>query len=367
MRALRALFMAAIAILVSSGVAHAASGSLTSSAFLRMPSRFMSSQLSLSSRGLGETCYSRDLMPDGTVCNPAFADEVKSGFLMGRVFLGNGYAAVTSANQLLFQPVSKEFLLNLFRRQNVISLEGNASLIFGTKYFSASFSPYRVQYFSEIHNPNYAVVGIQASVERALELQGGAPIDGLIPALKGVSVGGKLRLIDRTYVNGSFSIAQVIAAEDSRSVLPVKQQYAAYLDPTVAWRGALARWKISASATAVNVGKISSDDPVYDSPLDLALGFGVEPPVKYGRLRLGLDFVSVVRPVDGAGSIPRFGGSYRLGVLEGLVGWHQNAITGGMLFGFEILQAGIVYEFMRSELEGGFSDNRISTELSVRL
>src|SRR4051812_2724214 len=95
-------FLGAAWVGMASGGATSRADVPTSSAFLQIPSRFMSNDLSLSSRGLGEICYSRDLMPDGTACNPAFSDSVTQGFLMGRIYLGNGYSALSTANSLVF-------------------------------------------------------------------------------------------------------------------------------------------------------------------------------------------------------------------------------------------------------------------------
>jgi hypothetical protein len=338
---------------------------LSSSAFLAMPSRFGTEDLSLSSRGLGETCYSRDIMPDGSVCNPAFSDSVHEGFLMGRLYLGNGYTALSSANSLLFQPVSSDFLKGLFQN-NTTTLEGEASLVFATKYFSASFTPYRVQYFSEVQNPNYPVIAVQAAVERELEFQGGTALGGISPVLKDFSVGAKLRLINRTFVSGEFSLAQV-GADDPQSLLPVQKQLAAYLDPTIGWRPTVGRWKLWTSLGLVNLGTSNNPTPLYQAPVDIAGGVGVEPPLKYGRLRLGLDMVNLINNGGDAASMFKLGGSYKLGIMEAMGGWNENAITGGFLFGFQVVQVGVVYEFLRSELDGGFSENRISTEASIKL
>jgi hypothetical protein len=358
----RALILPALGMLALSSASRA---DLNSSAFTQLPSRFATQDLTLSSRGLGETCYSRDLLPDGTVCNPAFADEVKQGFLMGRLYVGNGYTALNTANQMIFQPMSREFLQNLFQNQNVTSFEGNASLVFATQNFSASFSPYRVQYFSEVHNPNYPVIAIQAAVERELEFEGGTSLGGFAKELKDFSIGAKLRLLDRNYVSGSFAMAQTLT-DNPQSLLPVKEQYAAYLDPSIGWRPRIGKWKLWTSAGLINLGRATNDDPLYQSPVDIAGGVGVEPPIHYGRLRLGLDVINVIHN-DGPASIFRVGSSYKIGIMEAMAGWNEHAITGGLQFGFQVVQAGIVYEFLRSEIDTGIADSRVSTEISIKL
>jgi hypothetical protein len=285
---------------------------------------------------------------------------------MARLYLGNGYTALSTANQLIFQPVSRDFLQNLFQHQNVTTLEGNASLVFATRYFSASFSPYRVQYFSEVQNPNFPVIAIQASIERSLEFQGGVSLGELSPRLRELSVGARLRLLDRNYVSGSFSLAQSLT-DSPQSLLPVRQQFAAYLDPTIAWRPAIGKWRLWSSLGLINLGGASTGDPLYKTSVDIAGGVGVEPPLKYGRLRLGVDFINVFNNGGDAASIFRLGGSYQLGILEAMAGYNENSVVSGLLFAFQVVQAGVLYEFRRAELEGGFSDNRISTEISVKL
>jgi hypothetical protein len=367
MRLLTALgiFAAAATLSALLAPAHArADASLSSSAFTQVPSRFNTHELTLGSRGLGETCYSRGVLPDGTVCNPAYLDEAPPGFLMGRIFLGNGYTALSTANSLLFQPLTRDFLQGLFQN-NVTSLETNVSLVFQAKYFSASFSPYRVQYFSEVHNPNYPVIAVHAAVERALTFSGGSSLEVVNPALKDFSAGAKLRILDRNYIHGSFSMSETLTQNPS-DLLPVKEQFAAYFDPTLAWRPSRAPWKLRGSVGLVNVGKTSNNDPLYQEPIDAVAGVGVEPPVGFGHLRLGMDAVGLAH-ADGLASMLRLGTSYQLGIMEAMGGWNENAVTGGIQFGFQVLQAGIVYEFVRSEIEGGSSEKRISTEISIRL
>jgi hypothetical protein len=343
------------------------------SAFTSLPSRFTTNQLTAGSRALGETCYSRGVMPDGTVCDPAYLDELGEGFLMARAYVGNGYSALSTANQLIFQPVTQQFLQSLFTTQNVTTFEANLEVLFTAKYFSASFSPFRVQYFSEVHNPDLPVIAVQAAVERRLAFAGEYPGSSVSPALKDFSIGTDLRLIQRNYVHAEFTLAAVIATSDSSSLqalAPSQTQYALLFDPAIAWRPANLPWKIHASLGVVNLGKDFPTDPIYPDTTDLAFGLGVEPPLGPGSLRLGVDLVNLLHPDtsdDGGDSFFRFGASYKYGLLEAMVGLTENTTTFGMHFNFAWIQTAIVYEFNRTEIEGVTSSNEISTELDIRL
>lgn len=132
-------------------------------------------ELTAGSRGLAELFLSRDTLPDGTVCNPAFLPALQENSLLARIFVGNDYTALSNADRFIFKPLSKGFLQELFQRQNVTSVEAHVRLVFSTRYFSGAFSPYRVQYVSEVHNPNFPVVSVHASIERSFVFSGGDP------------------------------------------------------------------------------------------------------------------------------------------------------------------------------------------------
>jgi hypothetical protein len=98
---------------------------------------------------------------------------------------------------------------------------------------------------------------------------------------------------------------------------------------------------------------------------------GVEPPVGYGRLRLGLDLVNLVHADDAVSRI-RAGGSYRYGMVEVMTGVNSRSWTWGLQFVLQFIQAGIAYEFVRSDLyslagNGSAFESRISTDFGVRL
>ena len=336
----------------------------TDYAFTHVPSRFQTRELTASSRALGETCLSRGTMPDGTICNPAFLSELSESPLLGRLYLGNGYAALSTANNFIYQPLSKEFLQELFTRQNVTSLEAHAGLSFSSRYFSAEFSPYRVQYTHEVHNPNNAVIAIHAAVEKSFALSAGLPLSALDGALDGFSFGAKLRVLSRDFVHGRFSMFEVAASEEARSLLPMKSQTAVFVDPSVAWTSE-GPWKKRVSFGFSNLGRVWPRDPLYPEPADLGFGLGLEPPVGFGSLKLGIDFAELLHGESAMGRF-RSGLSYRFGIVEAMAGYNQSATTVGLQFGFQLIRVGIVYEFLRADLEGGLS-NRIATEMSAAL
>lgn len=337
----------------------------TDFAFSSVPSSFQTKELTVGSRALGEICYSRDTMPDGTVCNPAFLGDLEESSLLMRVYIGNGYGALSTADRFLYEPVTRDFLQELFQKNNVTSVEAHAGLIFATRFFSAAFSPYRVQYFSEVHNPNYPIIAIHAAVERSFTFGGGGSLGVLSESVKEFRMGAKLRILERRFVHGTFSLFQA-SSEPSESFLPVQTQKAIWLDPSVAWVPETIPWKFKLSATAFNLGKAWPENALYIEKSDLSLGTSIEPPVPLGKIRVGVDWVNLIHASELSQRF-RTGASYQLGVLEGMLGYNETAATVGLQFGLQIIQAGIVYEFGQAYETDSPLQNKIATEVAIRL
>jgi hypothetical protein len=357
-----------LVLILTSWLAQAdqAHGAISPYAFGDVPARFHSLELSTGARALGDLCLSRESMPDGTVCNPAFLPYYPESSLMARVYVGNGYEAVSTADQFLNQKITREFLTDFFQKNNATGLEVNAGLFFTTRYFSATFSPYRVQYFSEGHNPNFPVMAVHAANERSISLAGGYPLTALNPKLKDFTVGGKLRILERTFVHGSFSLFQA-QADDAKNFLPVQDQNAVLLDTFAGWVAPKSRWPMRASVSIKNIGAAWPASDLYPEYTDLELGYGVEPPVPLGKLSLGLDLVDLFRAED-FGSRFRFGTSYRIGVLELMTGINSYAWSAGLQFSFQVVKAGIVYELVQGDLKGGRSpEDKVATEIALHI
>jgi hypothetical protein len=305
-------------------------------------------------------------MPDGTVCNPALLHTVPTGRLLGQLYIGNGYAAMSTANNLIFKPISQEFLRELFEKQNVTSLEFSAGLSFTGKHFAASLMPYRIQYLSEIHNPNLPVVAVHAALERSMTVSTGSSLGFLSPRLRELGAGMNVRIIDRSFIHSSFNLSQVATSPDPRMLVPVIGQNAVLIDPAVSWTPSRAPWKLRTSVGARNLGWTWPEVPLYSEEADLQAGVGVEPPLGFGRLKLGLDLIDMIHAEDLVSRF-RVGTSYQFGMLELMSGVNAKSLSGGMQFTYDLFQAGIVYEFIRSDVEGGNPENRIATEFAVRL
>ncbi|MBC7385878.1 MAG: hypothetical protein H7301_06920 [Cryobacterium sp.] len=175
-------------------------------------------------------------------------------------------------------------------------MEKNPSLIFSTQFFQASFLPYRVPYASEVHNPDNPdnpVIAVHAAIEHAFEFSTESSVVGLFHGCRDVSVGLKLRILERKYVHGTFSLIDV-ATKESVDYLPVRKQNTVLVDPSIAWVPAGDPWHLRMSLTAKNLGYSSSSAFEYPDYFDVGGGIGVSPPVAIGTLQVGVDFVDLI-------------------------------------------------------------------------
>ncbi len=118
--------------------------------------------------------------------------------------------------------------------------------------------------------------------------------------------------------------------------------------------------------TASNLGPATPYDSLYADPADMIFAWGIEPPVGFGKLRLGLDVVQIIHGPDLASRM-RFGSSYKFGILETMLGINSNSFTAGMEFAAPIVNVGLAYEFIRQDIEGGSTETKIATEFSFKL
>ena len=356
--------------LLPSSLSMAAANNLSEQGdFFELPSLFQTQELSLSSRAMGELCQSISLFSDGTVCNPAYLTEVEESHVLAHVFIGNGYHALNTANQILSGQPSQEFLKNLFQNENVTSIEGQASLAFTTKYFSASYVPYRIQFFSEVHDPAYPVMAIHAAREQSLNFAVGVPLEWVHPALSDFSAGLRTHLIDRTFVHSTFTLFDVLTSGNPASLAPAQTQKVVKVEPSIAWQKkditpGLRTLRIG--ATARNLKWVNQEVALYKEKADLDLGIGIEPALSLGKLQFGLDAVNLVNATS-IESRFRLGGSYTLGMASVMTGVTSSAVVSGLLFHFGFAQVGVAYEFYRKELHDGRLGQQISTEFGVQL
>ena len=308
---------------------------------------------------------------DGTECPMVpFATQASclrwgTLFFLGRVYFRNGYSALATASQFIYQPVSKDLLQSLFESQNANNLEAHVQVYFATQYFSAEFSPYRVQYVAEVHNPNFPVVALHAAIERALTVSGGVPLSFISPDLEDFTLGTRIKFLKRDYVHGTFSLFDAITT-DSRTVVPVSSRSGVLVDPVIGWAPAKLPWKPRASLGVKNIGMIWKDDPLFPARADLEFGLGIEPPVGFGRLRIGLDGVNLIHGADLLSRV-RFGTSFQFGIMEAMAGFTRKSLTSGLQIGLAPVSAGIVYEVIQDDFGGGSIESKIATELSIRI
>lgn len=356
--------------LLAAWAAVSAAASLASelplgSAFTSVPDRFAAEELTLSSRGLGLICLARKELPDGSVCNPTALDSVTHPRLVARAFLGNGFTNLDRANRLINQPITRDVLQGLFTEESTTGIEANLGLSYAMPHLGATFTPYRIQFVSEIHNPGLPVVKLAAAMEREVSVMTGVGLGRLTQTLEGFKVGAKARFLHRRVLSSEFGLIE-LSTQDPGTLVPVLEGAAVFFEPVVSWEGRLGRVHLLASAQIKNLGGAWGASGVFTAPTDGEFGFGLGVPLPLGELRIGAEAVRIFTALSLAERF-RLGASYKLGVLEVLGGANAAAVTGGLHLALGWVQAGIVYEAYRAAWERTDLVSRLSTEISFRV
>jgi len=183
----------------------------------QIPNTFSQQAGHLSIKGMGYACLGILDVSDGLPCQPAFIARSEKPSFAAQVFVGNGYQALKTADEVLNKPVSREFLRSMFDENQIIEMEGSGDLIFKSKFLGARFTPYRINYLSVVRNKAYPTVSLHVMQEKSFVLQGGYEI------YKGLYAGAQGRLVERKFVHEEFTIYDVLA-EGGDHVLKPKEQ-----------------------------------------------------------------------------------------------------------------------------------------------
>lgn len=117
--------------------------------------------------------------------------------------INNGY-------DLIFKPITEDLVRKLFREENFNSFTFNSDLVFKTKWFELSYSPYYLLADIYLFNPVFPEVAINAVNQETLRLTSGVEI-AKSKILNGtsLSVGSSLFYYSHKYENTIFSLYEL--------------------------------------------------------------------------------------------------------------------------------------------------------------
>ena len=157
---------------------------------------------------LGNSCSTNKMSGLASKCNPAlFPYTKKQGVSISVVGKSDG-DSIDNGRELIFDPITEPLIRKLFEQKNFNSFTFNSELIFKTKLFEISYSPYYLLADLYIFNPAFPEISIHLVNHERLQLTNGMflPKFNLLKHEFKSSIGFNFYYYEHTYENTVFSL-----------------------------------------------------------------------------------------------------------------------------------------------------------------
>lgn len=331
----------------------------SSLAFSRNARTFELQHSTLVMKGLGNACLTLENIPDGLPCNPAMTPMNSKPGIGAEVQLSNGYSSLENVRKVLDGKISEELADTLFSQGKILQVEANADINFRSKYLSGEYTPFSVKGFSVVRNEANPDVDFYAIQESGFTFQSGYEV------LRDFYAGLQVRTLSRKFIKQRFKLAAV-ATPTGQDLLKPQDQNVLYLEPGFTYYFAPA-WRPRVSLFVANSGFVSKKYDELREPAEAQVGFGISPPVQWGNLDISLEYRSMTYEEDVAKKF-RFGSLYHFGSMYLMGGVDSNGLSGGVFYGLDKINAGVVYSTTQLLNEGdGFYTQTVYVQLGWQL
>jgi hypothetical protein len=303
-------------------------------AFSRNARTFELQHSTLVMKGLANACLTMTIVPDGLPCNPAMTPLNTKPSLGAEFQLSNGYSSLQNVRKILDGKVDQELVDTLFSQGKIIQVEANADIGFHSKFLSGQYTPLSVKGFSVVRNEANPDIDFYAIEETGFSFQSGYEI------YNDLFAGVQIRTMNRKFIKQRFKLV-VLGTQAGQDLLKPKEQSVAYLEPGFTYFLGKT-WKPRVSLFVVNLGYVSKNYDELPEPPEAQLGFGISPPMAWGDLDLSFEYRSMSYEEEDLKKL-RFGAMYHFGSMYLTGGIDNNGISGGVFYGLDKVNAGIVY------------------------
>lgn len=301
-----------------------------------LPTAFVPNSQSFAVRTMGGSCLAMLSIQDGVPCAASLLPVIRSPRFFATGQIGNGFEAAKTTNDILYKPISKTELENLFSQKNQLQADGSLKFTFVSSAFAAEFAPYQAHLNGVLRNASYPVIGLHALNEKRLLFSGAKEV------WENVTVGSHLRLFQRRYVHEEIQMFQMVT--NSGAIVRTREQSGVFFDPSVTWWSGQSDNDHQTRLTVgiENLGWVSRTDAYLSTASQWVAGWGYSLPLGLGLLEAGID----ARPrraqaIDARDFV--LGTNYRLGGLQFLAGINQDTLNGGVSFALKQINLGVSY------------------------
>jgi hypothetical protein len=194
--------------------------------FSELPSSMSFDYFGYKQMALGNLCYSMDGPTLGRPCHPArLADQLNS---KGGASLewGLGTERKSTAEKILDSKIDPELIADIFADTDPVLYSGGVEFYYQRAFWSFSFSPYKIWYYSHSRNPAFPVIDLHVLEEKDLQFQLGSALNSQMV------IGTNIKLISRKFIHDSISFYDLLVDENS---LTASEQKVLLLEPGLIW------------------------------------------------------------------------------------------------------------------------------------
>jgi hypothetical protein len=175
---------------------------------------------------LGNLCYVMDGPSLGRPCHPArLADQTENKIGINLEW-GLGTDRKSTAEKILDSKIDPELIAEIYNDMKPVLYSGGVDFYYQRPFWSLSFSPYKIWYYSHSRNLAYPLIDLHVLEEKDLQFQLGSAIN---PQML---VGTNIKLISRTFIHDSISLYDLLVDEE---VLNPSEQTVLLVEPGAIW------------------------------------------------------------------------------------------------------------------------------------
>lgn len=299
---------------------------------------------------------------DSVLCNPAnLSMNSEEGLVFSLVTKTDG-DSVEAGQDVLFSPIDKEFLEELFELNSFNSWEAGSMLEFQTPFFYLSYEPVYAQAAFFIFNPASPEISLTTSKQRRINL---TLSEDLKYGDHNFHFGLNTFYYERDYFSGSFSLFELSGASVDE-LIDLKASSAINADLGVIYRNDGVRWIPSFSFVYKNIGSKHEVDsarlddekalePILLYETYLKAEFGYDFNMDYGSLAAAIGMYTDKGIGTYYSDYTTLSLGYSLWNFELLGSYSLYTQTAGIKFSSDSNSVGIVYG--RTKALGDFLDD----------
>lgn len=314
-------------------VASVVNAQTPSLAFSRNARTFETQHASLLVKSLAFACLGLQEVADSLPCNPAMTSKATKGSLKAAGLISNGYSNLAKTRRLLSGNIDQPLIDDLFSDQRVLQVESSANVMFTSQYINSRYTPVSYKFFSVIRNDANPDVELFAVEEEDLAIQTGFSYGDF-------DFGIELKKTDWKFIRQRFKLLS-LGTQQGRDAIKPKKQTGYFIQPAINYNIPLS-WSPRIAIQVVNVGTVDEKYEEFKHPTEMQFGFGITPPVPYGKLDILLDYKSLNYEEKAADKI-HLGALYKYGAMNLGFGLDSNGGSIGVFYGLEQINAGILF------------------------